>query len=221
MGLNSFYKQLLLMYMKKNIKKSVLALSGLAIATLINLPAKAAAVSPYVGVNLGAIYGNAQGNYNQDSSQASGSFKTGKKTASTAGLALGIEGGETLKFGAEIFANQGFAFKSTENSVQGEIRYQDPLYYGLKGKILFNIGDSEKGIAPYIVAGVGQERAKLTRSEKTTYTNEFWLGGLGIQGKIGVVGVYAEGNYLKSFKEEKNVKTESVLAVVGVRFYFN
>lgn len=175
---------------------------------------------PYISLNGGAIYGNADAKKDGDKA----SFKTGKKTASTAGIALGLEGGQSLRYGVELFYNHSFAFNTKDDTVEVDASYKNPMFYGLKGKLYFNVGDSEKGFAPYLIAGVGQESAKVRRAEndnKSTYTNQFWVGGLGIQGKIQNFSIFAEGTYQQSLTSKEGINSRSAFLIAGIKFHFD
>jgi hypothetical protein len=175
---------------------------------------------PYLSINGGAIYGNAKAK--KDGNE--GSFKTGKKTASTAGVALGIEGGQAVRYGVELFYNHSFGFDARDDTVEVDASYKNPMFYGVKGKLYFNVGDSEKGFAPYLIGGVGQESAKIRRKEndnKSTYTNQFWVGGVGLQGKIQNFSLFAEGTYQQSLTSKKGINSRAAFLLVGVKFHFD
>lgn len=208
--------------MKNSKKKNLLKLSSLltasTVATCIAMPLKAQTISPFFGINVGAVNGKAKGSVDTDSGEIS--LKTGKKTASTIGVTLGVEGGDELKYAVEVFANQALAFQTKDKTVVSEVRYKDPLYYGLQGRLIFNIGDNQTGVAPYLLAGVGAEHGKLENTNNKNYDNFLWIAGLGVQGKVKNFSVFGEVKYLNSFKSNNNIKTETILAVAGVKFYF-
>jgi hypothetical protein len=179
--------------MKKNFISILLPIALLC--SIATKPAHAL-ISGYFGITSGAVNGKATSNVG-DTKNASGG---------TAGAILGLEANLLLvKFGVEGFADKSMGFESDG--------YKNPLFYGAKAKILFNL----ILVDPYITFGYGTEKTS------DDYKNDFGLAGVGIQAKLLNFGAFVELNYLKSLKghdEEFNTKTNRTALQVGLKYYF-
>jgi hypothetical protein len=156
-----------------------------------------ALISGYVGITAGAVNGN-------ETSKVLGQ-KSSTKNASggTTGAILGLEANLLLiKFGIEGFVDKSIGFESDG--------YKNPLFYGAKGKILFNL----ILVDPYVTFGYGTEET----ADK--YKNNFSIAGLGVQTKLLSIGAFVELNYLKSLNEYSRTKTNRTALQVGLKYYF-
>ena len=150
--------------------------------------------SGYAGVTLGAMHGKISAdNAGSASSQSP-----------LVGMITGIESNTLfVKFGIEAFAEKGLFFRA-DNAF---LEYKDPLYYGAKGKLLFNLIFFD----PYLTVGFGGEAGNGR--------GHFVLGGIGVQAKILNFGAFAELNYLETSKNERG-KAKRTSLTFGLKYYF-
>lgn len=153
------------------------------------------ALSAYMGLAGGAVNGKVKADVGRGTS----------KYSPYASLLLGAETNLLfVKFGIEGFLDQAIGLKQKSDFAS----YNNPLYYGAKGKMMFNLIFFD----PYIAVGFGEEKA-------SHFKETFVLGGLGVQAKILYFGAFAEFNYLRTSKS-LGVRTERYAVQVGLKYYF-
>lgn len=164
-------------------------------------------VSPYVGINVGVSKNNLKFDIP--------SFNT-RESAGNINALIGANAGVELnvllmKFGIEAFIDKGV---SVHNSGTYGVSYQDPLLYGLKGKIIGNLIFVE----PYLAVGIGREDA-------SNYKNTIGLVGLGIQAKLLRVGAFLELHYITALNKKdytiiKGTKSDRIAMQFGLKYFF-
>lgn len=155
-------------------------------------------ISGYFGVNAGGVGG-----------KSSGFNSTKNSLGSTVGVNLGIETNLLLaKVGAEAFLDKSLAFKSKSGNNES-YEYKNPLFYGIKGKIMVNLILFE----PFLSIGYGIEK-------RTDFKNDFGLIGIGVQARLYQIGAWAELSYLKSLHNKHNTKTDRTSLQVGLKYFF-
>ena len=163
----------------------------------VSMQSANAFVSGYVGLTAGAVNGKISSN--TDASESA--------TGSTFGAVTGLELNLIIaKLGVEAFIDKSIAFDAGG--------YKNPLFYGGKGKLMFNLIIAE----PYIALGLGNEQAK--GDDGYSYNNQFGIIGLGIQAKLFNVGAFIEMNYLESLKAKDSIKTKRTGIQAGLKYYF-
>jgi hypothetical protein len=182
--------------MKKNFISILLPIALLC--GMVIKPANAL-LSGYFGITAGAVNGKATSEYLGEKSS------TKNASGGTTGAILGLEANLLLiKFGVEGFVDKSMGFQANG--------YKNPLFYGAKGKILFNF----ILVDPYITFGYGTEK------NSDDYKNNFGLAGLGVQTKLLNFGAFVELNYLQSLSgySDYKAKTSRTAIQAGLKYYF-
>lgn len=169
-------------------------LASLTLLLILSIQSSFAFFAGYTGIGVGAINTKVKTNASNLSSYSP-----------SASFILGVESNHLLliKFGLEGFVDQAILLNA-ENRI---IDYTNPMHYGVKGKLMFNLIFFDT----YLALGLGREAGRVK--------SNFTLGGLGVQAKILNFGAFAEINYLETVKKS-NIKTSRLALQVGLKYYF-